>query len=239
MRIFLDSDKEEIIERDIRVLKVNYSSCKSYFIETVILKKKLVFDYSMINMDKTIYVFTDLKASYDCQLSKLRSIIEEAVGRDRNAMLIFTKILPIQQQYICTGYRISEKWYGGVSAKLVGTGQGNNFSGELCKDTSCLIIKQIENLSIEFEFNSYFIKNIEQIVVLLFVNNTDLITNSKQNEIKMKKYLKYAISFSVQQMDSLKQISLSLCLEMALEARAKGYKATEYQTLYEESVARA
>ena len=109
MRIFLYSDEEEIIERDPRISKANYSSRKNYSIEIAILEKRLVFDCSMINMEKTIYSFTDLKACYDCQLSKLGSIIKEAIGRDRNAMLMFAKILLIWQRYICTGYRISTR----------------------------------------------------------------------------------------------------------------------------------
>ena len=43
MRIFLNSDKEEIIKRDLRISKVNYSSRKNYSIETAILEKRLVF----------------------------------------------------------------------------------------------------------------------------------------------------------------------------------------------------
>ena len=43
MRIFLNSDKEEIIKRDLRISKVNYGSRKNYSIETAILEKRLVF----------------------------------------------------------------------------------------------------------------------------------------------------------------------------------------------------
>ena len=95
MRIFLNSDEEEIVERDPRISKVNYGSCKNYSIETAILEKRLIFNCSMITIDKTIHTFTDLKACYDYQLSKLGSIIEEAIGRDRNTMLMFAKILLI------------------------------------------------------------------------------------------------------------------------------------------------
>ena len=63
---FFYPDKEEIIERDLRISKANCSSCKKYLIEMAILEKRLVFDCSMINMKKTIYAFTGLKACYDC-----------------------------------------------------------------------------------------------------------------------------------------------------------------------------
>ena len=95
MRMFLYSEEEEIIEKDPRFSKANYGSQKNYLIETAILEKRIIFDSSMINMQNTIYAFTDLKAYYDQQLANLGSIIEESVGRDRNAMIMFAKILPI------------------------------------------------------------------------------------------------------------------------------------------------
>jgi len=65
IRMFLYSEEKEIIEKDPRISKVNYSSHKNYSIETAILEKRLVFDSSMINMENTIYTLTDLKACYD------------------------------------------------------------------------------------------------------------------------------------------------------------------------------
>ena len=76
-------------------------------------------------------------------------------------MMMFTKILLVWKRYICTGYGISEMYYGGVGSKLSGTGQGNKFSGELCRDTSCLIIKQIENQNLGIMFESNAINVIE------------------------------------------------------------------------------
>ena len=97
MRIFLYAEEEEIIEKDPRISKVNYGSRKNFLIETAILEKHLIFDNSMINMTNSIYTFTDLKACYNCQLAKLGSIIEESIGRNRNAMIMFAKILLIWQ----------------------------------------------------------------------------------------------------------------------------------------------
>ena len=59
--------------------------------------------------------------------------------------MMFTKIIPVQKQYIYTGYGISSNWYREIDQNLAGTGQGNKFSGDLCRDTSSLIIKQIED----------------------------------------------------------------------------------------------
>ena len=39
MRIYLGEDEEEIIKSDTRFLKLNYSSCKNYSIESALLEK--------------------------------------------------------------------------------------------------------------------------------------------------------------------------------------------------------
>ena len=80
--------------------------------------------------------------------------MEEAAGRSRKAMCLFTKIMPEFEHYINTGYGISHISYGGKENQLAGTGQGNKFSGDMCRDISCLIIKQIENQGLGIKFNS-------------------------------------------------------------------------------------
>ena len=82
MRMFLSIDEEELIEKDPRFSKANYGSRKNYLIETAILEKRIIFDYSILNMQNTIYTFTDLKACYNYQLTNLGSIIEESVEWD-------------------------------------------------------------------------------------------------------------------------------------------------------------
>ena len=55
------------------------------------------------------------------------------------------------QRHVSTAYGISDRFYGG-EIELAGTGQGNKLSGDICRDISCLIIKQLEvqNLGICF-----------------------------------------------------------------------------------------
>jgi len=48
MRIFIVSRNENLIEKDHRISKSNFGSRKYYSIETVILKKRLLYDTSMI-----------------------------------------------------------------------------------------------------------------------------------------------------------------------------------------------
>ena len=96
-------------------------------------------------------------------------MIKEAIGRDRNTRVKIAKILPFFEQCICTGHGISEKRHRGALGKLIETRQGNKFLGELCRDTSCLIIKKIEELELGFEFNFYFVENAEQIVAIFLL----------------------------------------------------------------------
>ena len=47
------------------------------------------------------------------------------------------------KHHISAGFGISDDFYRGLE-KLAGTGQGNKFSGDMCRDISCLIMKQLE-----------------------------------------------------------------------------------------------
>ena len=69
-------------------------------------------------------------------------------------MKILTKLIPRQKHYISTAYSMSEEYYGGKECQLVGTGQGNKFSGDLCRDTSCMIIKVLENEKLGMKYKS-------------------------------------------------------------------------------------
>ena len=51
--------------------------------------------------------------------------------------------MPNFEYYVSTGYGVSNTFYGG-SKELAGTGQGNKFSGNMCRDISCLIIRQLK-----------------------------------------------------------------------------------------------
>ena len=60
-------------------------------------------------------------------------------------MQLLTKIIPYFEHYICTSYGISASYYGGVTELLAEIGQWNVLSGNMCYDTSCLVIKIPEN----------------------------------------------------------------------------------------------
>ena len=65
MWLFLDPKEQELIEIDNRFSKANYSSRRNYSIETAILEKRLIMDYSTLTMSNMICNFTNLKSCYD------------------------------------------------------------------------------------------------------------------------------------------------------------------------------
>jgi len=186
MRIFMDGKNNELIETDSRFSKANYGSRKNYSIDSALLEKRLIFDHSALAATETICNFTDLKACYDRQLSKIGGIVEELTGRNRKAMILFTKIMSYFKHFVKTGYGILNDWYGGRTNNLAGTGQGNKFLGNMCRDISYLIIKQLENSNLGINFIAPNNKIKEQYVSVSFVDDTDFVTEGVQHENQMK-----------------------------------------------------
>jgi len=85
-------------------------------------------------------------------------MIEESVQRNREAMKLIMKVIPNWKHYSCTGFGISSSYYRGENERLAGTGQGNKFSGDLCRDTSCLIIREIKRKRLEMFIESNITK---------------------------------------------------------------------------------
>ena len=61
-------------------------------------------------------------------------MVKEALGVDRTVIKLISKIGETFKHFVCTGFGISSKTYGGKHDKLVGTGQGNMVSGAICRD---------------------------------------------------------------------------------------------------------
>ena len=56
-------------------------------------------------------------------------------------MLVLSKLLPRSNNYIGISCRVSDNLYGGILEYLGGAFQGNVFSGNVCRDVSCLIFR--------------------------------------------------------------------------------------------------
>ena len=64
------------------------------------------------------------------------------------AVKLFTSVLPIFRYRICTTFGISIQYYEGVNKVCTGSGQGNKFAGDMCRNKSCLIIKKSEEVEL-------------------------------------------------------------------------------------------
>ena len=144
MRVFLGCRNKGSIKKDQRLSKFNYSSRQFYSIDKAILEKRLLCDISRYNKQPTVHVITDLEACYDRQLYNIRSIVEESVGIDQERMKLTIKVLPQIKHYMCTGYGISLNSCGSEKQQIGRTGQGNHFSGNMSRDTSCFVIREVE-----------------------------------------------------------------------------------------------
>ena len=185
MRIYLSNEEEENIEKDSRFSKANCGSRRNYSIESASLEKRLIFDNSMISGKESVYAITDLQACYDRQLAEIGSIVEESAGRDRDAVKLFSKVIPNWRHCIQTGHGISNSYCGGELDPLAGAGQGNRFSGDARRDTSCLILKSIEDKQFGMNFASKATTEREQVAAVAHADDNDLVTDGECAEENM------------------------------------------------------
>ena len=87
--------------------------------------------------------------------------------------------------YVYTDFGISKIAYGNNREKLGGTGQGNSVSGAICRDTSCLIFKYLEQKNLGVLLVHPISRLIIQQITIAFVDDTDFYTNGPNFEIKM------------------------------------------------------
>ena len=134
-----------MIKNNNRFSKVNYGSRKTYAIESAILEKWLTADNSLLLDNLISYHLINLQAYYDRKLAKVEGILEESAGRERKVLKLISRVILNWNHYVSTLFEISRLYYGSEDNHLTGTGQGNGFLGDTCRDILCLIMKQIEN----------------------------------------------------------------------------------------------
>ena len=99
------------------------------------------------------------------------------------------------KHYICTGYGISSKFYGGKYERLAGIGQGNMLSGAVCRDQSCLVFKALERLKKGVEIIlPITLKRIRR-TVIAYVDDADFFLIEKIALLKFMKLLNYMSSY--------------------------------------------
>ena len=70
--------------------------------------------------------------------------MQESAGVETNSIQLVTKTLTIMERYVRTAFGVSKTFFGGRRTTLARTGQGNVVSMNTCRDSSCIILRQIE-----------------------------------------------------------------------------------------------
>ena len=109
-----------------------------------------------------MYNMTDLKACYDRELLKIRSIVQESVRVEQLLIKLLIKILLIIEHYIYTRFRASSKYYRGKKEKQVGIGLGHTALVNIYYNSSYVAIKDIENEKLDIIVKVLISKQKEQ-----------------------------------------------------------------------------
>ena len=85
MRICIRGRIDDQIEADDRLSKFNFDSRSNYFINVVMLEKRLIHDVAVRDRKQILYDTSDLKAHYDRQLLSIGCMVQELVSVSRAA----------------------------------------------------------------------------------------------------------------------------------------------------------
>ena len=72
---------------------------------------------------------------------------------------------------------------------MAGTGQGNKFLGDICRDTSCLMIRDLERRKFGIQMKSKVTSKQVLISAIAFVDDTDLLVEGDDGENTMNQML--------------------------------------------------
>ena len=105
-------------------------------------------------------------------------IIEESVGVDRNIIKLIIKVIPIMEDFVCTGYGISITRE--IADLIVGIGQGNIVLGNAYCNKSCFITNKIDRKKIRALIIVPKSKLKVRKIAVTFADNTSLHINESR-----------------------------------------------------------
>jgi len=136
-----------------------------------------------------VHLFSDLESCYDRQIPALGGMVEESLGVNREVIKVICNTVSKFKHFTCTGYSISNEYYGGDFESLTGTGQGNMLSGAVCRDQSCLVFKKLERMKKGAELIlPITLKRIRRMVIA-YVDDVDFFANRKDCAVKIKEII--------------------------------------------------
>ena len=90
--------------------------------------------------------------------------------------------MPRFKHYVSAGHGISEDFYDGDDEVLVGRGQGNKIFGEMCRDISCLITKQIKKKQLGVKFIDLETLQALQCALISCEDNADMMIDGEESQ---------------------------------------------------------
>ena len=116
-------------------------------------------------------------------------MVEESLGLGCKIAKVITKNISTFKHHLYTSYGMSKKFYGGTKHELLRTGQGNAFSGSVCRDQSSLIFKFLENTHDGTLIVKPCSDEILQQIAIAFVDDTDFFTSGLESQSQMQQIM--------------------------------------------------
>ena len=108
-------------------------------------------------------------------MSNIDSILQESIGIEREVIVLISRILLIFQRYIYTSYGISKCFYRGIKEKQGGMGQEYVLLVNISRDSSCIIIKEVQNNNNIVVIISSITKQSMNELAVVFVDNMNFL----------------------------------------------------------------
>ena len=93
MRILFTNRKWISIKNDDKISKYSYGTRRNKSIQSILLVKWLLYDSNYFTEESIVNIIRDLKGYYDRHLAKIRFILQELTGVDRESVRILLLII--------------------------------------------------------------------------------------------------------------------------------------------------
>ena len=108
-------------------------------------------------------------------------------------MKLHAKIIPKFKHHVSASCGTSTNYCSREQYGLAETGQGNKFSGNVCRNASCFIINEINEMNLELTCENSTTESTKQSAAVVHVDHADLATTNK-TELQTKKNVQTIIN---------------------------------------------
>ena len=116
-------------------------------------------------------------------------MVQESIGIDRNAVKWLAEVLPMTNHHVCTRHDISTATYGGTHQPLNRIEQGNSMPRKMCRDTSCLIFKFLENMKLGDCIDKLLTRQALHRLAIVFADDADFYSSRERFKEMMQEII--------------------------------------------------